>query len=457
MKILVLNGSPKGKTSITLHTVLFLEKIHPEHHFTILQVGQKIKQYEKDFEEVIQACDWAELIVFAYPVYTFLAPYQLHRFIELMKEHRVCLQGKFATQISTSNHFYDVTAHKFIEENCYDFGMKYLHGLSAGTDDLLETKGQKQAESFFDELIFSIENNIYKIHLNPDVINNDAVYQAKFSEMPKTSGKDVVIVTNCAEDDKNLQNMIADFRTTSPYHTREINIRKFRFSGGCLGCLGCAISTKCVYKDGFDDFLRQEIQTADAIVYAFSIENHYTHSSFKLYDDRQFCNGHRTVTTGMAIGYLISGNYRSEANLQMILEARSKVGGNYLSNIATDEDDTALAITRLSRSLSYALENSPSRPPNFYGVGGAKVFRDLIYLMQGIMKADHKYYKRHGLYDFPQKKKLIILKTQFLGMLMSMPWMRRKVQGRINDFIISPYRKVIETAVPVKEHPKGVG
>lgn len=444
MNILVLNGSPKGKNSITLHTVLFLEKTHPEHHFTILQVGQRIKQYEKDFEEVVQAFDWAELIVFAYPVYTFLAPYQLHRFIELMKEHRVQLHGKFATQISTSNHFYDVTAHKFIEQNCYDFGMKYLSGLSAGTDDLLKTRGQKQAESFFDELIFNIETNIYKLHTKTDVVKNDVVYEATFSEMSKTSGKDVVIVTNCAEDDENLQNMIIDFRAVFPYHTREINLRKFPFSGGCLGCLGCAISARCLYKDGFDDFLRQEIQTADAIIYAFSIENHYTHSSFKLYDDRQFCNGHRTVTTGMPIGYLISGDYLSEANLQMILEARSEVGGNYFSGIATDEDDTALAITRLSKSLSYALEHNPSRPPNFYGVGGAKVFRDLIYLMQGIMKADHKFYKRHGLYDFPQKQKLTILKTQLIGMLMSIPWTRKKMKGRINDFIISPYRKVIE-------------
>jgi len=36
MKILILNGSPKGKYSITLHTSLFLEKKFPEHSFNIL-------------------------------------------------------------------------------------------------------------------------------------------------------------------------------------------------------------------------------------------------------------------------------------------------------------------------------------------------------------------------------------------------------------------------------------
>ena len=28
----------------------------------------------------------ADLLVFSYPVYTFIAPYQLHRFIEIIKE-----------------------------------------------------------------------------------------------------------------------------------------------------------------------------------------------------------------------------------------------------------------------------------------------------------------------------------------------------------------------------------
>ena len=39
------------------------------------------------------------------------------------------------------------------------------------------------------------------------------------------------------------------------------------------------------------------------------------------------------------------------------------------------------------------------------GVYGMKIFRDLIYIMQGLMKADHKFYKEHGIYDFPQKQK----------------------------------------------------
>ena len=149
MKILVLSGSPKGEESITLQTVLYLEKMHPEHSFTFLHAGKRIRRLEADFSEATKALNEAELVLFVYPVYTFLAPAQLHRFIELMKESGADLSGKFATQISTSLHFYDVTAHRFIEDNCADLGLRYIRGLSADMEDLLTENGQKEALDFW--------------------------------------------------------------------------------------------------------------------------------------------------------------------------------------------------------------------------------------------------------------------------------------------------------------------
>ncbi len=448
MKILVINGSPRGKNSITLQTVLYLQKVYPKHDFTILNVGQKIKQYKKDFTEIDQAIKKAELILFAYPVYTFLVPYQLQQLIEMMKENSVSTEGKFASQISTSKHFYDVTAHKYIEENCYDLGLKYIRGLSSDMDDLLTEKGRRDAESYFVQLLFNITNDIYAYKKRIDDCETPRTYTQSPKAIPKTGDKDIVIVTNCAEDDLNLRNMIEDFNSIIPHSTREVNLRSFPFSGGCLGCFSCAISAKCIYKDGFDDFLRNEIQTGDAIIYAFTIENHYTHSSFKCYDDRQFCNGHRAVTKGMPVGYLISGDYQKEANLQMVVEARSEVGGVYLCGVATDEDDTAKAIANLSKTLCYAFLQKPTRPSNFYGVGGTKIFRDLIYLMQGIMKADHKFYKKHGIYNFPQKQNTKILQMKLIGLLISLPFAKKKIKSKMNEYIIRPYKKVIECAVP---------
>ena len=59
MNILVLNGSPKGEYSITLQTVRYLEKLHPEHSFQVLHVGQRIKALEKDFSPAVKALQQA--------------------------------------------------------------------------------------------------------------------------------------------------------------------------------------------------------------------------------------------------------------------------------------------------------------------------------------------------------------------------------------------------------------
>lgn len=161
MNILVLNASPKGKNSTTVHTALYLQALHPEHTFTILNVGQRIKSYEKDFAPLRQELEKADLLLFSYPVYTFIAPYQLHRLIELIKADGVDLSGKFASQITTSKHFYDVTAHRYVEENCFDLGMKVVRGLSADMDDLLTEQGQRDARNFFDQLMFSCAHGLF--------------------------------------------------------------------------------------------------------------------------------------------------------------------------------------------------------------------------------------------------------------------------------------------------------
>ena len=442
MNILVLNGSPKGEYSITLQTVRYLEKRHPELTFNVLHVGQKIRSLEKDFSPALQAIEAADALLFSYPVYTFIAPYQLHRFIELMKEHNAPVAGKYATQLSTSKHFYDVTAHRYIQDNVQEMGMKYVRGLSADMDDLLCERGQKEAEAFLARFLWNVEKGYSEPHLlspaNPRYL---PVTVPESIEQNKTG--DIVIIADVREGDTQLQAMIDRFRAVLPLNTRVVNLQDFPFKGGCLGCFNCATDGKCIYKDGFDTFLRENIQTAQAMVYAFTIRDHSPGSRFKLYNDRQFCNGHRTVTMGMPIGYIISGDYGVETNLQMIVEGRAQVGSNILAGIANDQHDPDRSIDELAASLVYALENKPAQPQNFYGIGGMKIFRDLIYKMRGMMKADHRFYKAHGQYDFPQQDKGTILKMYLVGWLLSSPKLRAKMGNKMNEGMIGPYRKVV--------------
>ena len=456
MNILVINGSPKGKYSITLQTVLYLEKCFPEHKFQVLHAGQRIRVLQEDFSEAVKELEAADLILFSYPVYTFIAPSQLHRFVELVKASGVDLAGKFATQITTSKHFYDVTAHRYIQDNCQDMGMKFIKGFSADMDDLLTARGQQEAKRFFRYVQWCMKKDSYeplpkpsrpaahvKVHVpKKAAASSDRAIADK--EKKTVRGKQVVIVTDCRPQDAQLRKMTDRFQRVLPLQSRVVNIREYPFSGGCLGCFNCAVSGKCIYKDGFDEFLRNDIQGGAAIIYAFTIQDHSMGAVFKQYDDRQFCNGHRTVTMGMPMGYLVSGDYSREFNLQMIIEGRAEVGGNFLAGVATDETDPDAAIDRLAKTLVYALRYRYVQPKNFYGVGGMKIFRDLIYLMQGMMKADHKFYKQHGQYDFPQKKKGTLMKMYLVGALLSSPKIKSKMGNKMNDGMLAPYKKVLK-------------
>ncbi|MBQ1255777.1 MAG: NAD(P)H-dependent oxidoreductase [Clostridia bacterium] len=443
MHILVVNGSPKGEYSVTLQTVKYLEKAYPDYAFSYLAAGQRIRALEKDFSEAESALKAADMILFSYPVYTFIAPSQLHRFFELIKERNIDLSGKWATQITTSKHFYDVTAHKYVEENCLDLGMKVIKGLSADMDDLLSEKGRKEARAFFEYAMFSVQNGIFeKIPAAPEAF---APVIAAPGEKPASSlDKEVVLVTDAGEKDVSLNAMIDRFKTVSPFRVRVINLWETEIRGGCLGCFGCAVSGKCVYTDRFDEYLRNTIQSADAIVYAFTIRDHSMGARFKMYDDRQFCNGHRTVTMGAPTGYLISGAYSEEANVKTIVEARAQVGGNFLCGAATDETDPDKEIDSLAKTLAYAFETNLTQPSNFYGVGGMKIFRDLIWLMQGFMKADHKFYKSHGQYDFPQKKRGTMLRMYLVGALISNSKIKAKMGNAMYEGMLMPYKKMFE-------------
>ena len=98
-----------------------------------------------------------------------------------------------------------------------------------------------------------------------------------------------------------------------------------------------------------------------------------------MYDDRQFCNGHRTVTKGMPMGYLVSGALEAEQNLKTIIEARARVGGNFLAGVASDESAPDSEIDKLANTLgTLCSTNTPAR--KFLRRWGLKIFRDLIWL-----------------------------------------------------------------------------
>jgi hypothetical protein len=64
--------------------------------------------------------------------------------------------------------------------------------------------------------------------------------------------------------------------------------------------------------------------------------------------------------------------------------------------------------------------------------------------MQGMMKADHQFYKAHGQYDFPQKQWTTMLKMYLVGALISSPKLKSKLGNKMNEGMLMPYEKILK-------------
>ena len=143
MKIIVLNGSPKGKISVTMQYVQFIQKKFPQHELKILNISQRIKKIEKDenaFQEIIDQVRSSDGVLWAFPLYFFLVPSQYKRFIELISEKKAkdAFKNRYSAVLTTSIHVFDHAAHNYVNAICDDLDMKYVGGFSADMDDLLK-------------------------------------------------------------------------------------------------------------------------------------------------------------------------------------------------------------------------------------------------------------------------------------------------------------------------------
>jgi hypothetical protein len=151
----------------------------------------------------------------------------------------------------------------------------------------------------------------------------------------------------------------------------------------------------------------------------------------------------KKAAEGKPFAYLVNGDLKGEENLRTVLKARADVGHSFLAGFANDAD----TIRDVSLRLAWALEQGYTPPRSFYGVGGMKIFRDLVWLMRGMMREDHLYYKAHGLYDFPQRRWPRMLGMQVLGALLRSRRIRRLIGDRMNEGMLAPYKKILNEGI----------
>lgn len=443
MKITVLNGSPKGEQSVTMQYVFFLQKKFPQHTFSIQHVAQRLGKLERDQAAWQAVCDdvaSADGVLWAFPLYYMLVHAEYKRFIELIAERQAekVFSGKYAAALSTSIHFYDHTAHNYIQAICEDLGMRYVNYYSADMHDLMSAKERQTLLRFAEHWFDAIAQAKPTMKAFAPLQANAMTYSpAPVSPAVKNAGRKVVIVTETADTQTNLGRMVAQMRQTFAQPVEVFDLAQVDMKGGCLGCIRCAYDNVCVWdaKDGYHQWFDAHLKIADIIIFAGAIRDRYLSARWKMFLDRSFFNNHAPSLMGKQIGYLISGALSQQHNLREMLQAYAELQRSNFAGIVTDEVSSSAEldaqIHAFASHLVRCAEQQHIQPVTFLGVGGQLLFRDKIWSdMRFVFQADHRFYKAHGFYNFPQKKYHIRLLNLFGAVLMKIPAFRKRFYSK---------------------------
>ena len=457
MKIVVLNGSPKGDVSVTMQYVHYIQKKFPQHELKIINVSQRIKKLARDeqaFQQVLDDVRSADGVLWASPVYFLLVPSQYKRFIELIAERGAesIFERKYTAALTTSIHFYDHTAHNYLHAVCDDLEMRYVGSFSADMRDLMGEKGRAGLLVFAAELFEAIENQAPTSKSYRPAIWREFEYYPGAAEVKvDAGGKRILIVTDAEAHQTNLLRMIERFKASFAQEIPVVNLNDLDIKGGCLGCLHCGYDNHCAYEgqDDYVEFYNTQIKTADILIFAGAIRDRYLSSRWKMFFDRSFFNGHTPTLSGKQIGCIISGPLSQNQNLRQVLQGWLEIQPANIAGFVSDEYGDAAYIDGLLQDLARRLVRFAAadyvRPPTFLGVAGIKLFRDEIWgRLRMVFQADHRAYKRLGLYDFPQKDVRTRAINLVVPLLLRIPGFRKEFAKRMKSGMVRPYQKVIE-------------
>lgn len=463
MKITVLNGSPKGKYSITLQYVNLISKLFPQHNFKIYHIAQNIKRIEKDkkvFQEILDSVKSSDGVIWSFGLFVLAVSAQLMRFIELIHEKRKtgAFKNKYTSVISTSIHYYDHTAHNYLRGVCEDMKMKYTGGLSLDILDMMKENERKTTKLFAEDFFDAIKNkrattSLYK----PLTFSKFKYLPARSIKKVESKNQSVLILTDNSEGNSNLGKMTDRLKNSFDNGVELINLNDINIKGACLGCMKCGYEYQCQYNDEFRDVYNNRIREADIIVFAGSVKGRYLSSLWKTFYDRGFFWNHTPSLAGKQMAYLISGPLSQNHNLIQILDASvTERQESNLVDIITDESEDSKEIDKQIYSLAERLiqfsVNKYIKPGDFLNVGGHKIFRDNVFgRLRPLWQADHRHYKKHGWYDFPQRNiKLKIINPIMMGAT-KIPAIRKKYYDNIMKFPAQRFGKLVEKITSKKK------
>jgi multimeric flavodoxin WrbA len=463
MRILVLGGSPKGETSVTMQYVRWIGENLPGHEVETVQIASRINVLEKNeaaFEAVIDNVRRADALLWAFPLYVFTVCSQYKRFIELVWERGAegAFAGKYAASLSTSIHFFDHAAHQYIREVSEDLGMAFTGSFSPKMDDLKRSECRRQLLVFAEGLAEAAKGRLPIPRRSAPLPRHEAPLASAYEraetgpmgEGEAARGKKVLVLVDYPELAIGaMARRFAGAAAESGADVEMLPLEDMGIKGGCMGCLKCGQANHCAYegKDGFIDAFKSKVQAADLLVFAGTTRDRALSARWKAFLDRSFFNTHQQVLRDKQFLFIVSGPLSRLDNLRQTLQGYVEWQGGNLVDFVSDEVRSGPELDALvdasAMRCSAALDSGEMRPATFLGVGGMKIFRDDVYDdLRIIFKGDHRAYKRGGVYDFPQRRPLKRLAVWLGYWITSIPAVYRRMIANFPAFMIMQYKPI---------------
>ena len=456
-KVVIVNASPKGEYSLTLQYARYLVTREPNIDWSIIHVGEQLTDMEYDkawFDGSLALLEQCKAVIWATPVYTMLVPWQLIRFFDLVRQagRNSVFKDKYATSVMSCFHYFDNLAEQWLYGTCEDLGMHFMEGFSVDNIDLLKAEFRSSMRFFMQEFHQATLNRtvmVRRSNVLKDV--SSPVFKPTLGEASAAKKRDIrtVLLTDEQNTDGNLSAMIKVFLAAYPNEVEVVDINDFPYEGACQGCLRCELVGPCDRKDGFQDFYQNLVNTYDVLVHAMNIEGRYLKPIWKLFLDRTFSNGHRTSMMGKHTCYLVAGPLGQLSNVREFLEGKDRVGKENSMGVISDECPDSAHLQALIEQLAVRLDRACrakyQKGVNFLGVGGMKIFRDLIYGMRGVVRDDHRFYKKRKLYDFPQKNLKNQLFNLFMGVATTFKFVRIGAYQNMKPLYILEHKRLVDS------------
>jgi hypothetical protein len=385
-----------------------------------------------------------------------MIPARLKQFIELIYERdaEAAFAGKYTSALSTSVHFNDHIAHRYIQGISGDLDMRFVASFSADMMDLLDEDERQRLIQFGDYFLSAVQNKY------PTLKRYKPLVWREFQYLPVTSPCDidvgsnkVLVISDAKPEHKNVQQMVDRFCASFSSEIEVINLWDLKIVSSCIGCLQCGFDNDCAFseRDEFVPFYLEKVLEADVLIYAGTMTDRFLSTLWKTYFDRSFFMGHIPSLMGTQLGFIISGPLSQNENLRDFFESYTGWQTANIIGFVTDEADSSEEIdTQLQslarRGIDFA-ESGYLQPSTFLGVGGHKVLRDEVWgRLRTVFQADHRFYKDMGLYDFPMWDVPTHMMAAMGTVGMNIPKVREQFQEMLKHGVSFRHKKIVEKA-----------